>query len=71
MTAKHSFKGALSVVGEFSNLEELVLFWIEARTGQEGSEVLDSIDVEFSTHLYELDRIWGEYTIIDIQGEDE
>ena len=61
MTAKHSFKEALSVVGEFSNLEELVLFWIEARTGQEGSGVLDSIDVEFSTHLYELVRIWEDY----------
>jgi hypothetical protein len=71
MTAKHSFKEALSVVGEFSDLEELVLFWIEAKTGQEGSDVVDSIDAEFSTHLYELVRIWGKYTIIDIQGEDE
>jgi len=61
MTAKHSFKEALSVVGEFSNLEELVLFWLEAKTGQEGSDVVDSIDAEFSTHLQELVRIWGDY----------
>ena len=61
MTAKHSFKEALSVVGEFSNLEELVLFWLEAKTGQEGSHVVDSIDAEFYTHLQELVRIWGDY----------
>lgn len=59
--SKHTFEETLSVVGEFSNLQELVLIWIEAKTGQEGGVYIENIDMNFQDAVETLDRIWTEH----------
>jgi hypothetical protein len=59
--SKHTYEESLSVVGEFSNLQELILIWLEAKTGQEGGVYIDNIDANFQDAVETLDRIWIEH----------
>ena len=59
--SKHTFEETLSVVGQFNTLEELVLTWLEAKTGHEGGSYIDNIDMNFQDALLSLDSFWIEH----------
>ena len=67
--SKHTYEETLSVVGEVKTFKELILIWLEAKTGQEGNVWIDRIDINFKDAVETLDRIWVE-DLMEMTKED-